>query len=107
MLHYLTVGFLDVSAVLRREIRTTSPLSEPVRLLLSKYLDGGAKPEMEGSPVDVTESYVKCPWGGSAERIRTAERFAVAAMTAGCVVADIEHGRIVTLAELTTTEAGT
>jgi hypothetical protein len=101
VIHFLTVGFLDAAAVPICEIRPMQPLSEPLLALLDSYLDKDCEePKMEGEPVIVTETYIRCPWHAPS-RNRTAERFAMrAAQEFGCVVADIRHGRVVPIQEL-------
>ena len=101
LIHHLTVGFLDEAAVRRRELTPLRPISEPVLSLLAQFLDAGNEHQtMEGGKLEVSGFFIRCPWY-MPTRNRTAERFSVKAMELGCLVADLEHARLVTLDELT------
>jgi hypothetical protein len=94
--HFLTVGFLDREAVRRREVVAIQPLSKALLALLPTFLDEGCdSPQMEGSPVEVTEQSIRCPWY-TPRLNRKAEAFARKAQAdLGCVIADVEHAQIV------------
>lgn len=99
LLHFLTIGFLEASRVGLRQAEALRPLSPAVLGLLDTFVvvvDGAAT--MEGAPVVVTSTLIRCPWYAP-RHIRTAERFAVEAARLGCLVVDIEHGRIVDVVE--------
>lgn len=103
MFHYLTIGFLDPNGVRTREIVTSRPLPAQLLAELAPFLDADQTTyRMDGQPVIVTDSYVKCPWWIVSKRVRNAERFALLALRHhGCVIADVEHARVVSLQELT------
>src|SRR4051812_46220934 len=98
MIHLLTVGFLDVQAAKRATLKTVALLDkDTVKALLAKYTDapGAAVPTFEGAPVTIGPGFVRCPWYTPREN-RTSIRFALDVQAStGCVVADIEHGRII------------
>ena len=61
MLHFLTIGFLDESAVRVGQARATKPLSAEVLALLAQFADSpvGA-PTFEGGEVRLRSDYVRC-----------------------------------------------
>jgi hypothetical protein len=92
MIHFLTIGFLDLQAVKARRVRSLKPLRPEMLALLDEFLD--AKGMMEGEAVQVCEGWIRCPWYAPTRNI-TAERFAIEAAKQGCTVADVEHARLV------------
>lgn len=102
MLHLLTAGHLDEAAALRATLRVLRPLDERVLArLLDEFRDrDSAVPTFEQQPVTVAGGCVRCPWYTPRVNV-TSIRFLLALQAnTGCVVADIEHGRIVDAAEL-------
>jgi hypothetical protein len=99
MQHYLTIGFLNPDAVPLRRIEVQARLDpELLSRLLRKYSDSTnpSKPTFEGNAVVVREGYVRCPWYLS-HPVETSVKFALELQEAtGCVMADVEHGRLIT-----------
>jgi hypothetical protein len=102
MLHFLTAGHLDESAARQAQLRVLAPLDERIlQRLLDEFRDQDS-PEFtfEQKPVLLKEGCVRCPWYMPRTNF-TSIRFVLALHTATeCVIADIEHGRIVAPAEL-------
>lgn len=102
MIHYLTIGYIDKKAVQNREILGVKPLSNEIMVFLKKFtdndpIDGYA---FEGEDLEVTKFFIKCPWY-SPRRNKTTEKFAISVKRMFCcVVADIEHGRLIDECEL-------
>jgi hypothetical protein len=99
MLHYLTICFLDPVAARTRRISVIRPLSPEVLRLLESFLDEGTGKTLGGAPVEIQSGFVRCGWH-TPRRNRRAEQFAVAASNLGCTIADVEHARIVEVAQL-------
>lgn len=101
MLHYITIGFLDEGAAKHREIRPLAPIPLGLVALLQQFLDSQAPPFMiEGMPVTLHKEWIRCPWYAP-KRNRTVEKFAVeASRKFRCVLADIEHGRVISLIDI-------
>ena len=103
MIHFLTIGKLDLVALHVREVKTLGPLPEEVGRVLSSMLDDPSnteEPTLGGHPVVVREDTIRCVWYAP-RRNRACERLAVEALRLGCVVADVERARLVSLEELT------
>lgn len=95
MIHFLTVGYLDARAVNRRQIVSGTALPYEVESLIFEFSGAPELFVFEGTPVEFNRLYVRCVWFGP-KRNTTSEKFAIEAHRRfGCVVADIEHGRLV------------
>jgi hypothetical protein len=104
MLHFLTAGHLDIAAAKECRVHVIVPLDAAiVARLAEKYRDdvGSAAITFEGGRLVADAGYVRCPWY-MPKLNRTSIRFIVElqALTL-CVVADIEHGRVLGTADLT------
>jgi hypothetical protein len=65
MIHRLTIGHLDPTAVQERRVVVTRPLDmEVVARLLREYSepDPTGRPTIGGLPVDIHDGYLVCPW---------------------------------------------
>jgi hypothetical protein len=103
MLHFLTAGHLDEAAVLQGRLRARVPLDETVLArLLDQYGDRNASGEItfEQKPVTVIQGCVRCPWYMPRTNATSVQFILALQAATGCVIADIEHGRIITPAEL-------
>jgi len=99
MIHILTMGHLDPSAVLRRQAIVLRPLEMDVvnRLVLELGgIDDRGRPTLDGVPVEITNGTVACRWWVGGHCNRVAEEFALRLQKeTGYVLADREHCRIV------------
>jgi hypothetical protein len=100
MLHNLTVGHLDPTAIVgERRIVVLRPLEmEAVHRLLTEFgaLDPDGIARLEGGKVEFREGYLICPWRIGGWHNRTAEEFVLRLQQeTGCVLADREHSRII------------
>ena len=99
MIHILTMGHLDESAVSRRQAIALRPLDMGIVNRLLDELGGTDKqgrPTLDGVPVQIREGTVACRWwiGGHCNRV--AEEFALRLWNeTGCVLADREHCRTI------------
>jgi hypothetical protein len=102
MLHFLTAGYIDQDAARGAALRVIRPLDERVlQQLLNEFSDRNSRTlTFEQKPVTVDHGCVRCPWYMPRMNV-TSVRFLLALQAAtDCVIADIEHGRIVDAAEL-------
>jgi len=100
MLHNLTIGHLDPTAIVsERRIAVRRPLEMDIVHRLLKELggidnDGG--PTLERGKIEFRDGYLVCPWRIGGWHNRTAEEFALQLQQeTGCVLADREHSRII------------
>ena len=99
MFHYLTAGYIDETAVSAGKVVVLAPLNEAVlSQLVNQYRDQTTSDEItfEGKPIRIKEGYVRCPWYTPFVN-RTSLKFILALHGAtNCLIADVEHGRMVT-----------
>jgi hypothetical protein len=99
MIHILTMGHLDRSAVGRREAIVLRPLDLGIVNRLLQELggtDGQGRPTLNGVPEEIKNGTVACRWWVGGYRNRAAEEFALRLQKeTGCVLADREHGRVI------------
>jgi hypothetical protein len=102
MTHSLTIGWLDVEALLRRQLKTTRPLPPEAYELLEQYLDPGSStpPTMEGKPVEVTETYIRVPWLDLSRNLQGQQFAREARRRLGLIVGEVSRARIVPDEEL-------
>ncbi len=99
MIHILTMGHLDSSAVLRRQAAVPRPLEMGVVNRLLRELgeiDEQGRPTLGGAPVKISGETVACRWWVGGHCNRVAEEFALRLQKeTGCLMADVEHSRII------------
>jgi hypothetical protein len=99
MIHILTMGHLDPSAVIRRQAIVLKPLDMGIVHRLLQELgatDKQGRPTLEGVPVEIRDGTIACRWWVGGHRNRLAEEFALRLQKeTGCVLADREHSRII------------
>jgi hypothetical protein len=100
MLHNLTIGHLDPSAIVsERRIVVVRPLEmNVVHRLLSELggVDEYGNPTLETGKVEWVDEYLTCPWRIGGWHNRTAEEFSLRLQQeTGCALADREHSRII------------
>src|SRR5262245_38524273 len=103
MLHFLTAGHIDEAAAQRGELRILAPIDEAVfARLVDEYRDKPASNEInfEQKRVSLNQGSVRCPWYMPRINLTSIKFILALQAETGCVIADIEHGRIVTTAEL-------
>ena len=99
MIHILTMGHLDPSALGRRQAIVLRPLDRGIVDRLLRELGGTdeqGRPTLDGVPVEIKDGTVACRWwvGGYCNRV--AEEFALRLQEeTGCVLADREHSRVI------------
>lgn len=102
MRHFLTVGHLDEDAVRQCRVAVLTPLDADVlERWLQQYRDPGT-PDVtfENTPVLLQDGAVRCTWYAP-RLIATSIRFVLSLQAeTGCVIADIEHGRVIPTDEL-------
>ena len=79
MIHVLTMGHLDISAVSRRQAVVLRPLDLNIVNRLLKELgaaDEQGRPTLDGVPVEIRAGIVACRWWVGGHRNRVAEEFA-------------------------------
>lgn len=99
MLHFLTIGYLDVSRIERRVVTPLKSAWEDVIPLASHY---GFVDETTSEPINgcsFSGGAVRVPWF-SPWFVPAAVKLAIQASKLGLVVADVEHGRVVDAREL-------
>jgi hypothetical protein len=103
MLHRLTIGHLDPSAVARRQRVPTKALEmDVVHRLLGELgeTDAEGNATLGGCAVEFGSGYVSCLWK-SGRTNRAAEEFALRMQQeTGCLIADVGGYRIITAGEL-------
>jgi hypothetical protein len=99
MIHVLTIGHLDPSAVGRRQAVVTRSLDmEVVNRLLVELggTDEQGRPTLDGVPVEIKDGTVACRWWVGGYCNRAVEEFALRLQhETGCVLADREHCRVI------------
>ena len=99
MIHILTMGHLDPSAVGRRQAIVLRSLEMGIVNRLLRELGGTdeqGRPTLEGVPVEIKDGTIACRWwvGGHCNRVVEEFAFRMQEET-GCVLADREHSRII------------
>jgi len=99
MIHRLTLGHLDPSAVTRDGGAVVSKpldMSAVHRLLVELgHIDAHGGWKLDGDDVQFHDGYVVVPWQGGWRNL-VAEEFALRLrQETGCKIADREHGRII------------
>ena len=90
MIHELTIGHLDPTAILDRDAVALRPLdAEVVARVLAEF---------PGLKVDRRNGYLIAPWHGRHDGERGEAFAATIQAETGCLVADRRNGRIVNLA---------
>lgn len=98
MIHDLTIGHLDSTALRERRVVATKPLgSATVDRILAGF------PDLK---VEIRDGYVVAPWHGREDGERGATFAALLQSEAGCLVADRRNGRIVELRQVADRVAG-
>jgi len=99
MIHILTMGHLDPSAVRRRQVIVQKPLDMGIVNRLLSELGGRdvqGRPTLDGQRVEVSDGIVVCRWRVGGYRNRVAEEFALRLLRqTGCVLADREHSQVI------------
>src|SRR5262245_44143015 len=99
MIHILTMGHLDPSAVGRRQAIVLRPLDLGIVDRLMRELGGRdekGRPTLDGVPVETKDGTVACRWWVGGHCNRVAEEFALRHQEeTGCVLADREHSRVI------------
>ncbi len=103
MIHNLTLGHLDIRAIDERRAIPLKPLDPTV---VSRHLNALGRKEGErwtlgGMPVEQRDGYLVCRWMVGPRRNLLAEEFALRlSRETGCEIADREHYRILSPADL-------
>jgi len=102
MLHFLTAGHIDEAAARRGELRVLASLDNGVATrLLDQYRDrSSGEITFAQRPVELRDGCVRCPWYTPQVNLVSIKFVLALQAETRCVIADIEHGRIVTPAEL-------
>jgi hypothetical protein len=90
----LTIGYFRLVAY--RSLSFERPVDERLLELVKRHRDSAET----GFTAEVTAEWVRCPWWLGGRRIATTERIAREALRMGCVVADVEHHRLIGEADL-------
>jgi hypothetical protein len=110
MLHNLTIGHFDASAIRDRKAVVVKPLDmHIVRRLLAELgrTDDQGQWRLGRGKVELRDGYVVVPWHGRGTA-SLSEEFALGLhRETGCMLADREHGRIVAPEELRGLSEGT
>jgi hypothetical protein len=99
MIHILTMGHLDPTAVGRRQTIVLRPLDTDIVNRLLQELGGRdeqGRPTLDDVPVEFKDGTVACRWliGGYCNRV--VEEFALRLQKqTGCVLADREHSQVI------------
>ena len=99
MIHILTMGHLDPSAVGQRQVVVVRPLDMAIVNRLLRELGGRddqGRPTLDGAPVEIRDGTVTCRWWVGGHCNRVVEEFALRLQKeTGCVLADREHSRVI------------
>jgi hypothetical protein len=98
MIHRLTLGHLDPTAVQERRVVVTRPLDmEVVTRLLREFgePDPAGRPTISGRPVEIREGYVVCPWLMPSPIPGVADFALKLQEQTGCLLADVNRGTVV------------
>jgi hypothetical protein len=108
LIHFLTAGHLDPIAVGRREIVVTRPLDVATVIeCVRRYADPDSDLTLlDGSPLERTDGYVRCLWYAPRLQVRAVRFVLELHQRTGCVVADVEHARLIDHTELANTLRG-
>jgi len=75
--------------------RVDTHAAEHPQELLATFLDqGSTEATIEGVAVTTSADAITCPWWTVSRRILRSEQFAIAAIRAGYVAADVNHARV-------------
>jgi hypothetical protein len=104
MIHRLTMGYLSLDALERRQAIAERPLDQAVVSRLLAELGGvneRGRPTLDGEPVENKDGVLTCRWWVAGYRNRVAEEFALRLQQeTGCVLADVKRCQVVEPAEL-------
>jgi hypothetical protein len=98
MLHFLTAGYLDEAAAAHAELRVLRPLDARVlERLLNRFRDPDAEElTFERKAVTMQNGCVRVPWYMPRMNVTSIEFLLALQAETGCVIADVEHGRVQT-----------
>jgi hypothetical protein len=104
MLHFLTAGYFDEAAVEQVQLQVLRPLDPQVLdRLLNQFRDRDtAALTFEGKPVTLKNGCVRVPWYSPGLNVTSLKFLLALHAETGCVMADLEHGRMQTPAYLAT-----
>jgi hypothetical protein len=101
VLQFLTAGYFDETAAERGALSVLTPLDpHVVDLLLARQCDPGTTDAIGGRSVEVRDGCVGAAWHTPGPNPRAVRFVLELQATTGCAIADIEHGRIISPAEL-------